>query len=61
LLLFNLLRLGHGGGHSTAFRLRHSFSVDALPHQFGNRLVDRAGVRLLFRDADLGQHFDNHV
>jgi hypothetical protein len=35
--------------------------MQALPQQFGNWLVNRAGVRLLFRDADFRQHFNDHV
>ena len=61
LLLFNLLRLFHCRGRPTAFRLSYAFSVDAFPYQLRNRLIDRTGVRLLFGDADLRQHFYDHV
>jgi len=61
LLLFNLLRLFHCRDQPTAFRLSDAFSVNALPYQLGNRLIDRTGVRLLFGDADLRQHFYDHV
>jgi hypothetical protein len=61
LLLFNLVRLFHRRGRAAAFRLGQTFSVDALPHQLGNRFIDRAGVRLFFGDADLRQHFYDHV
>lgn len=60
-LLFNLLGLLHCGGRSTAFRPAGAFSVDALPHQFRDRLINRAGMRLLFGDANLWQHFYYHV
>jgi hypothetical protein len=68
--LFNLLGLCDSRRRSTAFRLggalshrafSRAFSMEALPQQFGNWLVNRAGVRLLFRDADLRQHFNDHV
>jgi hypothetical protein len=61
LLLFNLFRLLNSDGRSTVFRLGCAFSVDALPYQFRNRFVNRAGVRLFFGDADLRQHFYDHV
>jgi hypothetical protein len=57
-LLFGLL---DGRSRRPAFWFGGAFSVEALPHQLCNRLVDRAGVRLLFGDADFGQHFYNHV
>jgi hypothetical protein len=60
-LLFNLLRLLHRRGWSTALRLEGAFSVDALSHQFRDRLINRAGMRLLFGDANLRQHFYDHV
>jgi hypothetical protein len=60
-LLFNLFRLLHCRGVSTAFRVAGAFSMDALPHQFRDRLINRAGMRLLFGDANLWQHFYDHV
>jgi hypothetical protein len=61
LLLFNLFRLLYRSGRCTALRVGWTFSVHALAHQFRNRFVDRAGVRLFFGDADLRQHFYDHV
>jgi hypothetical protein len=61
LLLFNLFRFLYRSGRSTALRVDRTFSVHALAHQFRNRFVDRAGVRLFFGDADLRQHFYDHV
>jgi hypothetical protein len=60
-LLFNLLGLLNCGGRSTALWVARAFSVDALPHQFSDRLINRAGMRLLFGDANLRQHFYDHV
>ena len=34
---------------------------DALAHQFGNRFIDRTGVRFFLGDAKLGKHFDQCV
>jgi hypothetical protein len=61
LLLFNLFRLLNRRGRPAAFQVSYRFSVEALPHQLRNRFINRAGVRLLFGDADLRQHFYDHV
>jgi len=59
--LLRRLRLRYRRSRSSAFRVSCSLSVQALPQQFGNRLINRAGVRLFFSDADVRQHFYNHV
>jgi hypothetical protein len=61
LLFFDLFGLFHGRGRPAAFRMGWAFSVYALPDQLRNRFINRAGVRLLFGDADLRQHFYDHV
>jgi hypothetical protein len=40
---------------------RESASSDTLPDHFRYGLVDRAGVGLLFRDAELWKHLENFV
>ena len=60
-LFFHQLRFSHRGGRSIAFRMGDPLSMNALAHQFRHRLINRTGVRLLFGDADLRQHFYDHV
>ncbi len=54
------LRLGNGDGgvgfaaHGSARSTLHS-----LPDDFSHRLINGAGVGLLFGDAELGQHVDD--
>jgi hypothetical protein len=61
LLLFDLFGFFHRRGRSAACRLGDAFSVDAFAHQLRDGLINRTGVRLLFGDADLRQHFYDHV
>jgi hypothetical protein len=61
-MFFHRFRFRHRGGRLIALRrTRVAISVDALPHQFRHWLINRTRVRLLFGDADLRQHFYDHV
>jgi len=63
-LLFDRLLLRNGDGlRAVIYRLRGRFSLtlNTFPHEFGYRFIDGAGVSLLLGDAELGQHFEDHV
>ena len=36
-------------------------ALDALANQFRYRPVNRAGVRLLLSNTELGEHFEDHM
>jgi hypothetical protein len=64
LLLFNWLRLSHGDGRcAVVYRLRGRFSrpLNTLPYEFGDWFINGAGVGFLFCDAELRQHFEDHM
>src|SRR4051794_5273865 len=59
----SFLFFGFLDGHcGAAFHLyRRTTALDALPNQFRNGFVDRAGVGLFLGDAQLGEHFEDDM
>jgi hypothetical protein len=60
-LLFGRLLNCHCGTAGFGVRLGRLASLDALPNQFRNRSVDRAGVGLLLSDTELGKHLEDDM
>jgi hypothetical protein len=60
--LLDGLRLGNGDG-AIGFAAHRSArsALHPLPDYFGHRLINRAGVRFLLGNAELGQHVDDGV
>jgi hypothetical protein len=60
LMLFDGLRLGNGDRSIgfTAHRCARP-ALHSLPKLFGDVIIDRAGVGLLFGNAELWQHVDD--
>ena len=60
LILLDGLRLGNGDrGVGFAPHGSASATLHPLPDYFRHRLINRAGVRFLLGDTELGQHVDN--